>query len=393
MQFLLDNTGIHGAGRCFERSGKGEADLAGLLQLATQLVFCERLYVSAFESPEVEQRTNHVREFLISRGMDPHILEPISFDIDAYSTACQTAANLCAEDLAYALPQRIGDNLSIMKFFAPDLDVRRVISKEHDLLAKIINDEEVHTEADLLRHKAAHAVIYMLTKSPTLQSRIRAIKAKGDWTVIDTATLSVVLRTKLNEELARTASSADNSIVYAPAIPRARLVAKQGDYLIAKLSELVGEVAKELERRAIKAPSIADALARKSKGDPIGLLDEALVARDKARDLRDYLEKETAKTDQIGNKRHRERTAILDLKEPLQQYLGTKERPTLFDAFEASFLGFVPIPNPVKIKKWMNFQRRKKAIVLLGEFALVLVDDRVDRFYYDKLWTATCGDN
>ena len=60
MRILVDNTGVHSVARCLEGAGKGEIDVLGLLQFATQLVFGDIILVGSFELGEVIERTNQV---------------------------------------------------------------------------------------------------------------------------------------------------------------------------------------------------------------------------------------------------------------------------------------------------------------------------------------------
>ena len=74
MKLFLDNTGLHSVGRCLDGEAKGEPDVAGLLQFATQLVFSDELFYSAFESTGVAARSQSVSEKVSKLGVDSDLL-------------------------------------------------------------------------------------------------------------------------------------------------------------------------------------------------------------------------------------------------------------------------------------------------------------------------------
>ena len=88
MRVLVDNTGIHCVARCLERQSKEEDDLRGLLQFATQLVFCDKILVNTYESDEVRIRTSHVLDEVAAAGISTEAIECVECTQENWAKGC-----------------------------------------------------------------------------------------------------------------------------------------------------------------------------------------------------------------------------------------------------------------------------------------------------------------
>jgi len=99
MKIWIDNTGIHGAGRCVEGRAISEIDLHGFLQFAILLAFSEKLQFNPFEPDHVVSRTQEFISRFRSAGVTVEILERSDETEESYALACLEAAKLATEDL------------------------------------------------------------------------------------------------------------------------------------------------------------------------------------------------------------------------------------------------------------------------------------------------------
>lgn len=384
MRLWIDNTGLHSAGRCFEVEGDGEADVAGLFQLATQLVFADAIHISTFESPGVRQRSEAIVTRILGCGLPPEVIELTPTTANSFSAACLTAAARLAEDLEFAFAAGASEATTVHSGAIPDLNPkeRATIEFTHRLIledASSTQRQELAEEALSATGVGGHA--FMLFGSDSLWEAVRRLVQASIWTFGDTLNTIIYARYYLNEELARLHQSE-----YAPAVGRSRILRKRNLNILARLDAIVSNAAKRLEPELLGVPSIADALASRCKGDPSAVIEQAAQARERASDLRFRLSKHTDPTTEIGARDfHSLRNELSELTILLEQDLGITHTPALRDAFEVQFLGFIPIPHPVRLLEWAEFTVKRQRVAILSEFAQTLAYERVDAFAYEKL--------
>ena len=393
MKLLLDHTSLHSVGRSIQHRATGEPDLAGLLQLATQLVFAEKIALSNVDSGGVISESRGILSKLRHYGVDESIFSFFGITQEEFQAASIRAAKKLAADLKFVLPNNRLAPEGLLPTAKPNLDSK--LQQHEDRVHKVVLSGSENSREDLLHESLdpeyLGSAAYMLTKSDDLWSSVQQIVSMGNWGKKETEHLGVYLRFYLNEQLAGIIGKGKGtSYEYAPAVSRSRIVNKYSAYVINKLSESVGEAAKALEPVLLGAPSVSSALVLRSKGDPLGLISEALNAREKAKNLRELLSKsiqyQKTNDDGVIVDIHEQRQTIAMLSKTLRQDLGIEERPRLRDAFELQFLGLVPIPSVNRLIDWFVFKKNQKSIAILSEFAKSLVDFKgEDQFAYQKL--------
>lgn len=381
MELLIDHTSLHAVGRCLQKEAMGEPDLAGLLQFATQIVFCNTISLSNVDSGGVINTSRDIASVLKPQGIDESIFSFINLTKDTFFRASINAAEKLAEDLNYVLPNTQLDPEKLLPTAKPNMDANLLQHVER--VHNAISSGSIELRNDLLKESQNKEYLgsaaYMLAKSDSLWNVVRDIAIKSDWKKNDTDHLGVYLRYYLNNELAKLATTVNgDSYEYSPAVPRARIIDKYSIYVINKLSEVVGNAAKNLEPVLLGAPSVAGALVLRSKGSVKGLISEALRAREKATELRKALycklKCDTGHTECEDADIHKLRKTISTLSKALQQDLRIIEQPKLRDAFEVQFVGLIPIPNFNKLIDWFIFKKNQKNITILSEFAKSLVN-------------------
>src|ERR1017187_137679 len=121
MKLFIDNTGLHAVGRCLEGEAKGEPDIAGLLQFATQLVFSHELFYSAFPGTGVASRSHEVSEQVSELGVSSDVLRLSPFDAVSYERTLLAAAERLADELKFAFT-RTPTKSVLIATSSPDLN-------------------------------------------------------------------------------------------------------------------------------------------------------------------------------------------------------------------------------------------------------------------------------
>jgi hypothetical protein len=406
MKLFLDNTGLHSVGRCLDGEAKGEPDVAGLLQFATQLVFSDELFYTAFDKTAVAVRSRNVSEQVSELGVTSDLLRLSRFDgtgYELYDRAVLAAGQRVAVDL---FPfSDTTTNSELIATSAPDLSPTE--QQHYDNLHRAIKSGDERLRSELSAEGNDEQLIAsgarLIAISDNLWIRASQLAQDESWDTASTAKLVVMMRSYLNQELAALLSRTESvGVDYSPSVARARIIEVQDAYVLRKLPEIIGHAAHELGRIKLEAPPVALALALRAKGDPKGVIAEALIAREKATELRLHLRDivDTARKATSGQREdlksdvkiHRLRNAIRELASLLQQDLGITPRGGVLDAFEGLALGPVPIPTPAKVVEWIKWKRKLPRITILSEFAKTLANPTRDTLALRKL-SAACQHN
>jgi len=396
MRLFIDNTGLHSAGRCLagQAKGNGEVDVSGLLQLATQIVFSERIILSRFESQDVEQRSAFLRDLLVEKGLDENVIEISPIEEQEYAEACRIAANKLSEDLQYVERSIERKTKPLLKTSTPDFHPS---FKLHDrLINKLLTDRNADEKRKefletALSYKAGGGTVYMLAASEELWQAVRAIWPKSGFSSEEISLLDVYMRYYLNEELASFKSVDKQSprVDYSPAISRARLVDKQRRSILKWLSkDMFEQITTRLIPKPIGTPSVAGVLTDESKGDPFGVIEGAIEYRAKAAPLRKHLVKlfRDPRKDNLDTWK-----AIGELAALLEKDLGLKKIGSR-DSITYQPLGLVPLNfNVGNLIDLIEFKLKRKRVVVLSEFARKAAYQRLEKFAYEKLLEASCS--
>lgn len=388
MNIFIDNTSLHSAGRCLESEALGLIDVKGLLQLGTQLIFCNKIIVSEFEYKPIAERS----ELLISKfralGVDPETLQTCSFQSSSYTEACLSAANRFSDEFTYIFPPcHFSDDENLQAAW-PDMpaemaDFARTVQT---IIAGNCSQEELDRARDsTLVGKAASSVAYMVVNCPALLEQLRQVAKSRQWTKRDTSQLTVALRYYANEGLAGVKKS-----IYSPAVARAQVVRKSTRLITDLLSPIVSDAATKLSPWPIGVLSIADALLARSKGEPKAVVEEAIRLRDLAKDLRDYLIDKVDKFDPDTFEWNRAVSVeARKLSRALAQVLGIAPGPHLPEAFQVTFGPPFVVSGLTFDRKtfaeWYNLRKVRKHVSILSELSQDLAFKSYDQHTLQKL--------
>ena len=75
MRLWIDNTTLHGAGRCLTGEGRTSRDLRAYLQLATYIVFADHIELGGYEQHGVAELSSAIRSALLKMGLGSDVLE------------------------------------------------------------------------------------------------------------------------------------------------------------------------------------------------------------------------------------------------------------------------------------------------------------------------------
>jgi hypothetical protein len=287
----IDNTGLHGAGRCVTGSAETGYDLRSFLQLAVLLVFSDRLAWGNFESRQVEEESLRYQREFSKAGVQGAIADRNFVGQGGYQSACDRAAEAAVASFRFEFRPgaRAAAGVAL-------LDLPRGAEHHSKALIRLIRSEDpeeiAHVRRDALNSKAPGAVKYMLAANPELRKMARERLARDQsWTPGDSFDFEGYLRALLNRELAT-----QHRGLYVPAPSRAALIHVADRQTIELLQAHVSVVAKELrqQQRPLAevenpVPRVADALISLARGSVTGLLEQAMRFRERAKPLRDYL--------------------------------------------------------------------------------------------------------
>jgi hypothetical protein len=386
MYLWLENTALHGAGRCFEGRAESEGDVRDLLQFAIELVYSETLYMNGFACETVAVRTEEVLGMLKNHGFRTDFVVFTPPDETRFKEACKAAAVKAASDLDFNFRLRSKRILGI----APDMRKRqedRYTKGVHNLITKEWSIENRSKWAGTaLDDRAGRAIEYMLAICPDLWIKTRClVENQRAWGMAQSAQLIGLLRYYLNVCLAKK-DVAGREAVYAPGVGRSGLVrAVSAEFekrrLLDEFRQGLDEVVKKHNPLGdLRLPSLQTALVDRAKGDPYGVISEAILLREKAKGLQSWLrhimedhDGSTSAGRQKGSKAIREVLKTLEFSLGIQDSKGKKVIEVLLKAIEVVFnLGplSAKLENVRQIREWIQYWKRRGDIVALTEMSL-----------------------
>jgi hypothetical protein len=285
VKLWIDNTTLHGAGRCLMGEGRTSRDLRSLLQLATLIVFADSLELGQFEQGEVVAQSNAVRDSLLRLGLSSPALQIVPTTEDDYLAAAVATAQFAATELPFRFRADEAEVLGLSAFDMPQGTSFR--PQRLPWLVNTVVDPEVFDQVatESVPEKAMGAIDYMVSTSADLRSAVRAVMdATEAWSDAQTFQVESMLRAMLNDSLAHQRQAA-----YAPAPHRGELVYRQNLWLLARLGGVVDDAVESLRGQPLGLPTLTYALVLKSRGSPTGVISEAIAMREKSSALRKSL--------------------------------------------------------------------------------------------------------
>jgi hypothetical protein len=391
MKLWIDNTALHATGRCLSGKGQDKTDVDSLLQLASQIIFSDEIHFSADQNSSIRQLSLDIRGKLIDYGLDKSVI--VAHGSDDYEHGCINAAKNLATDLqfsSYVFPlfkPRSNDE-GIAGISHPELpngQLLKIRNRIHDFIIGGLSDYQRRTIIDATpKTRADNADEYMIAACSELFEQIQSLAIQNGWKLENTEALIVQMRYYLNQELAhaRTAS-------YSPAVPRARVLSIQTSMIfqqiqIQEMDEVLKHAVQKLEPKNSMIPSVANILVYQSRGNPDGIIKEAIAIRERALPLRKILYSKI-KGDDVEDL-YETKMKIREMGQVLQKDLGIIPSPILIDAFEFQFMGLVPIPKLKHVHSWAKFQLDRKRVSVLSEFAKISASDLTkDSLFEDYL--------
>lgn len=389
MRHWVDNTGIHQFGRC--HSGRGyerqsELEVSGFLQLATQIVFTEKINFSNLETPEVAAQSQGTISLLLDQGLSADVFALADMRVQDYKRACLDAVAKYVEDFKVAISYDAPPEQILLDAARPDIAARFAdyVKESHRLLTEDLGLWQLDETLTHVLHaeRSGGADKFMTAALRQLHAGEFRRHIRPGWSLGQTHDLCVRLRYYLNQELA-----AQTRGVYVPAVARARVVHRQSVTILAELErafsrtfgDLQGDAAKDAQPVGLGLPSIANALVRLGKAEPRAIVAEAVAAREKAKRLRTalaHLAEDQANMD--STMWHEARLVIREHETALRQDLRIEAAPRFIEAFEVDIFGMATTVSPSKLIDWWAYRRRRKRISFLSEFAKTLADDRIN---------------
>lgn len=393
MHILIDNTGFHSAGRCLDKAGLGPVDIKGLLQFALEIIFSEEILISGFESYGILGRTEEIAEKLRSEGLEREAVQVRTYSTEYYAKACEEGAARLASDFDYTFTtQTLNDSVDL-RAARPDLLPHElsVEKRVHDLIKRDRTEQELEEIAEAsLQEKAAGSMAYMLSRCLPLWEKVRIAATSDSWTPKTTEQLIAALRYYMNDSLAQ-----NESAYYTPAVARAEMLRSSNKAVTAAVavSSIVADAVEKFKPKSLGLPSVSNVLVQKAKGDPTGVIAEAIRLRAMVTDLRKYLAEKLSTFDMnTPDWHHALHVQVKDLAWALERELHLTKQPQILDAVE---IQLSPLPFSISLKSlkdWNRFRKLRKYVVVLTELSKELAFGQIDRYALDKLTAASVKD-
>jgi hypothetical protein len=365
-------------------------DVSALLQFATQIVFVDTVQFGLFEISSVRERSAQIHESLSALGVQASFVKPHEFTISEFSSACHSAAEELASDLEWTPLTERPTAAPFLASAYPDQSTLdpRILDDLHRLIVGSMSEDEINAilKGTLQEKKAAGSDEYMLATSQPLRRTVNEIASASRWTRDDSRLFTVYSRYYLNQQMARRRGT-----IYAPSVARSRIVHQSIQTLLAGLTLELGRIALECEPVLLEVPSIADILVRRGRSDPIGIIEEAVSARESTASLRVHLSSWISEGDMNSHDWRSARKEIRELALAIRQDLGLIKAPTPLDAIELSGFGLTPKIRVGKLWEWIQYTITRRRITALSEFAKAMADTRVDKLAYPKLYYRCCN--
>jgi hypothetical protein len=394
MKLFLDNTGMHAVGRCLDKEGLGQIDVKGLLQFATGIIFSEKITVSGFEREGMRDRSEYIKSLLIGAGLSKEVIEIKLLTHEEFGKACDVAMSNLSDDFPFVfnelmLPQEIQIEALKPKFLPEEQATEDTI---HTLFTYLVTQERKQQQLDdiystALKDPRLGLTLDTVLHSHSLWEQVREYSQEYSWTPQTSKYLLTTIRYYVNLELADNIDS-----FYSPAVARAELLRKKQPIHIELLSTIVKDATEQLSPTDIGAPRVATALVRKAKGDPMGVIKEAVYFRSLADDLRAYLGNKLEQYqsgDPNWNKKLHEEAA--NIAATLREELKIDRRPELWRAMSVT-PGIPIISGGLEaLSEWNRYRRLRKKVIVLTELSETIAYNTKESYAYEKLIKNSCS--
>lgn len=373
MKVWIDNTGLHSAGRCLAGKATLDQHLRGFLQLATLLIFSDSITYGDYEIEEVAETGQRYRQRLISLGVDPPTLTSRHVGQSAYGRACKATARLAAEEWPSHFDRCVSEAI-VASFDVPT----GVKARENWIPAFVHGPNVDNPEALLSSRRATGAVEYMLSDSPLLRAAVAGtIDTAPNWGAAESYRLLSFLRSILNDQLAK-----QGKATYVPAVSRAEQLNRESTIISAHVEQHLKEMAGRWKPAAPSIPRVSLALLRRAKGDPAGVVSEALEMREKARWPRKHLRQRLAELNRdplAADDEFRDE----DFERYARSVLGLENEPRLIDALEMQFIVGLPAISlsAGKLYDWVQHSLWKRRLVILTDLSRAPEFGELDETY------------
>jgi hypothetical protein len=389
MRLLLDNTGFHAVGRCLESLGNGRTDIDDFLRYASYLIFCEESWVSGCQPDAVTDRSDTISQFLKTLGVPEYLRSIRELSLAHLDHAMDQASKRVFEELELAdiapashpsaladglLPERRTLQIGVDDWF---LEATNPMTKDSRL-------EELYQDAT--QASAGGWPVLMILRHGALRQELLSRVQHHGWKPSDLIEFSVRMRYFMNQELAATGPSPLN---YAPSAARSKLIASNASFVLDSVNRAISHASEGLDPVTLDLPPVAMALVHRSKGDPAGIISEALALRDRAKVFREHCGKliDDISSSQVDSHRSRHELKLFmrDCEQLLTGVLHRQAQPSLTDSLDLDFLGFGFIPNPLKLIPWLHHKRKVRRITALLDLSYSLTDYTSNDYAYRKL--------
>ena len=361
MVFANDNTSAHSSLRCMKLKAASIEDVYGLLQLATQVIFADEIWISGHEDISIRNLTAEFIEQYGNPNPSDLLLHQESIDPTEYLGICSAAGNEFLGSLQ--IPE--WDEI-VLSAINPELHIGAIEQMErfHNCLIKEETRDDLAELAHAAREDSVGGPAYALWSIPDLMNKTRSlVQSRNQWTISDTWMLDATLRIFINYELGVSKDSQ-----YIPAIGRAKIIRRKATELTEKFSRIADHRAGTEDSEEDTIPILWDVLLKRGHLEPNGVLEQAYIIREKTTELRDSFNVYVSDRMDLGESHERAaKRRVAELGRALRQDLGGEQAPSLVEAFE--WQGLLPVPSIAKSLEWSKYQLDRRMVAVLTDLS------------------------
>ena len=372
MVVFLDNTSIHSSGNASDQCAANKQEADELMQTAIWIIFAEHICLNNFGPTEIVDKTELVLYKMGKQGVTKDIISNSHLDHDTFLQACSNAARTCLEDLPYYM-----DGIKNPEgFIVTNVLPTTAINDQAELFRRVIDKTETDIcgaiREDPFEHPNYGAMGYMLAISGELRELIRKMPHVKYWTEGELNNLNAFMRYYYHNALADIEDA-----VYAPNIGRAKLLRDYREALLTRIAASVDKSIGNYLGHPLPVPSFKSALLQKSRSTPAGMIETALIFREKAKGFRDQLTTFVQKVDATDSDRMgKEIRFIKEITDALEYELKIKRDPFPYSAIDVS----VPIGKPTaklsvtKVIEWAFQLAKRRKVTILSEMSRIAIN-------------------
>lgn len=353
------------------------------------MIFSEETWISGSQPDGVTGRSEKISETLKALGVPETMRTARELPQAHVDHAIDEASQRFLEELNFADPMFLSQKSNQTSSLLPEQ--KTLLNGIDDWFIEAADPStcesrlvELHELA--VAAKAGGWPVLMILRNDLLREAVLGRIQSGQLMPSGLKEFSIRMRFFINQEIA---TLGDHSLSYAPSAARSKLISDNAAIVLKRVNKAISNATAGFEPVSIDLPPVAIALVNRSKGDPMGVISEALKLRESAKTFREHCAElvknisRSADDEQRG--RHKLTLFLRECEELLVDAMNGRHQHSIADSLEFDFLGLGFIPNPMKLMSWLKHKQKFRRITALIDLSHSVVDSESSDRAYRKL--------